>query len=71
MRAPTQRDYERLASIAEAIAATPPVRRTHQAHNAVIPWDLIIDLRRELERASIDWRRAKAEAAAERGTVYR
>lgn len=66
-----QRDYDRLATIAVNLAAVPPLRRSHQAHNAIVPWNLIVDLRSELDGVGIDWRRAKAQADADRGPIIR
>lgn len=67
MRRPTRRDYNRLATVAANIAAAPPRRRTPHAQNAIVPWDLIVEMRTELDRAGVDWRAAKAKAEGSRG----
>lgn len=56
LRTPTIRRYEALAAAAELVAAYPAKTRQKQAHNAMVPWDAITQLRRVLDDAGIDWR---------------
>ena len=51
----------RLWIAAIEVATAPPVKQNETAFAAKVPWTRIDKLRRALEDADIDWRRAKNE----------
>ncbi len=45
----------RLEQLAGEVAILAPIRRNKWAVDATIPWDVIEDIRAEMERLEIDW----------------
>lgn len=57
-----------LMKLALEVAVAAPIRRNRWSVNAYVPWQVVEDIRRELDRLGIDW--LKSATALRRGKGY-
>ena len=61
-----KRQPSKLEGFAFSVALEAPERQNKWAYTAYIPWDLVNDIRAELEELGYDWRAAHRDLRARR-----